>query len=83
MNLIVSNNSVRMKKTCDISHFFVTCSYEPVVILGRGRKEGGSCRGDYRWISRLDAVNTLRTGLLNCLNARSRGLTFRHRASCI
>jgi len=27
--------------------------------------------------------NTLRTGLLNCLNARSRGLTFRHRASCI
>ena len=29
------------------------------------------------------AVNTLRTGLLNCLNARSRGLTFRHRASCI
>ena len=33
----------------------------------------------------LDAedVNTLRTGLLNCLNARSRGLTFRYRASCI
>ena len=29
------------------------------------------------------SVNTLRTGLLNCLNARSRGLTFRHRASCI
>ena len=28
-------------------------------------------------------VNTLRTGLLNCLNARSRGLTFRHRASSI
>ena len=27
--------------------------------------------------------NTLRTGLLNCLNARSRGLTFRHRASCV
>ena len=27
--------------------------------------------------------NTLRTGLLNCLNARSRGLTCRHRASCI
>ena len=27
--------------------------------------------------------NTLRTGLLNCLNARSRGLTFRHRASCM
>jgi len=25
----------------------------------------------------------LRTGLLNCLNARSRGLTFRHRASSI
>ena len=28
-------------------------------------------------------INTLRTGLLNCLNARFRGLTFRHRASCI
>jgi hypothetical protein len=28
-------------------------------------------------------VNTLRTGLLNCLNARSQGLTFRHRASYI
>ena len=27
--------------------------------------------------------NTLTTWLLNCLNARSRGLTFRHRASCI
>ena len=31
----------------------------------------------------LPHLNTLRTGLLNCLNARSRGLTFRHRASCI
>ena len=30
-----------------------------------------------------EELNTLRTGLLNCLNARSRGLTFRHRASCI
>ena len=30
-----------------------------------------------------EEFNTLRTGLLNCLNARSRGLTFRHRASCI
>ena len=28
-------------------------------------------------------LNTLRAGLLNRLNARSRGLTFRHRASCI
>ena len=28
-------------------------------------------------------INTLKTGLLNCLNARSRGLTFRHRASSI
>ena len=28
-------------------------------------------------------LNTLKTGLLNCLNARSRGLTLRHRASCI
>ena len=27
--------------------------------------------------------NTLRMGLLNCLNARSRGLNFRHRASSI
>ena len=31
----------------------------------------------------LPSVNTLRTGLLNCLNALSRGLTFRHRAFCI
>ena len=31
----------------------------------------------------INHINTLRTGLLNCLNARSRGLTFRHRASCI
>jgi hypothetical protein len=28
-------------------------------------------------------INTLRKRLLNCLNARSRGLTFRHRASSI
>ena len=28
-------------------------------------------------------IKTLSTGLLNCLNARSRGLNFRHRASCI
>ena len=28
-------------------------------------------------------VNTLRAQLLNFLNARSQGLTFRHRASCI
>jgi len=28
-------------------------------------------------------LNTLRTGILNCLNARSRGLNFRHRASSI
>ena len=33
--------------------------------------------------SRSVLLNTLRTGLLNCLNARSRGLNFRHRASCI
>ena len=31
----------------------------------------------------IHSFNTLRTGLLNCLNARSRGLTFRHCASCI
>ena len=31
----------------------------------------------------LVTLNTLRTGLLNCLNARSRSLNFRHRASCI
>ena len=31
----------------------------------------------------ITVLNTLRTGLLNCLNARSRGLIFRHRASCI
>jgi len=31
----------------------------------------------------LTHIDTLRTGLLNCLNARSRGLNFRHRVSCI
>jgi len=31
----------------------------------------------------LGRINTLRTGLWICLNARSRGLAFRHRASCI
>ena len=34
-------------------------------------------------VQRQFVLNTLRTGLLNCLNARSRGLTFRHLASCI
>jgi len=29
------------------------------------------------------SINTLRTRLLNCLNVRSRSLTFRHRAPCI
>ena len=38
-----------------------------------------------RWLHRKKSLRlkTLRTGLLNCLNARSRGLTFRHRAYCI
>ena len=40
-------------------------------------------RGDLIAVLRHCYLNTLRTGLLNCLNARSRGLTFRHRASCI
>ena len=35
-----------------------------------------------RSVSGHTCINTLRTGLLNCLNARSRGLNFRHRASC-
>ena len=34
-------------------------------------------------ITKQREFNTLRMGLLNCLNAHSRGLTFRHRASCI
>ena len=34
-------------------------------------------------VEKPDSINTLRTGLLNSLNARSRGLTFRHRASRI
>ena len=40
-----------------------------------------SSQADYCEWSR--TFNTLRTGLLNYLNERSRGLTFRHRASCI
>ena len=39
--------------------------------------------GTARLVHTNTCFNTLRTGLLNCLNARSRGLTFRHRASCI
>ena len=34
-------------------------------------------------IDKYHNYNTLRTGLLNCLNARSRGLNFRHRSSCM
>ena len=34
-------------------------------------------------ITRSFLLNTLRTGILNCLKARSRGLNFKHRASCI
>ena len=68
MNLIVcKNNSVRIKKR-DISQLFVTCSYEPVVIFGRDRKEGGSCRGDYRCISRLNAAKIFRGSA--CMEAR-------------
>ena len=43
----------------------------------RGKSEMENQRAEY------PVSNTLRAGLLNCLNARSRGLTFRHRASCI
>ena len=39
--------------------------------------------GDARQAVSCKALTTLRTGPLNCLNARSRRLTFRHRASCI
>ena len=41
------------------------------------------CQLGYFSAHSTNAFNTLRTGLLNCLNARSRGLNFRHRASCI
>jgi len=37
----------------------------------------------FSWNLTFVFFNTLKTGLLNCLDARSRGLTFRHRASCI
>ena len=40
-------------------------------------------RGSRHRPKKLILLNTLRTGLLNCLNVRSRGLNFRHRASCI
>jgi hypothetical protein len=46
-----------------------------------GRPEGEWPLG-MNWC-KLQNINTLRTGLSNCLNARFRGLTFRHRASCI
>ena len=44
-----------------------------------GKMDGGNKVG----ITVGGSFNTSRTGLLNCLNARSRGLNFRHRASCI
>ena len=40
-------------------------------------------KSELHLLQQVNIVNTLRTGLVNCLNARSRGLTFRHRASCI
>ena len=44
-----------------------------------------SMRDEYQdlHVDRSLSFNTLRTGLLNCLNARSRSLTFKQRASCI
>ena len=53
-------------------------SYMVLVRKAEGKRPLGRSRR--RWE---DTINTLRAGLLNCLNARSRGLTFRHRASCI
>ena len=50
------------------------------------RRAGGAGCCHTEELSRLlvlPELNTLRTGLLNRLNARSRGLTFRHRASRI
>ena len=57
----------------------------PRVEPPRQTGQGGRPRNSWwRTVLKDDkGVNTLRTGLLNCLNARSRGLTFRHRASCI
>ena len=49
----------------------------------KGRRIEVTRRGGRRRKQVLDDINTLRTGLLNCLNACSRGLNFRHRASCI
>ena len=46
------------------------------------KREGTSCGCRLSGVIKMD-INTLRTGLLNCLNARSWGLTFRYRASCI
>ena len=47
---------------------------------GRGRPRNTWLR---MVLEEAEGVNTLRTGLLNFLNARSRGLTFRHHASCL
>jgi len=44
-------------------------------------KAAGCKLHSYVWFQKM--LNTLWTGLLNCLNARSRRLTFGHRASCI
>ena len=68
---------------------FLACKRFILVGVVRTKKNylKGSPMGDSLGSTVLDleskSVNTLRTGLLNCLNARSRGLTFRHCASCI
>ena len=58
-----------------------SCLYgTPLFITVRTNHYAGICP---KQVNQYSFLNTLWTGLLNCLNARSRGLTFRHSASCI
>jgi hypothetical protein len=84
---------------CEHGHLFAICTYTTRGKHGQTLSEiqikKGQCASWACILENFDArvgvaakatswfFNTLRTGLLNCFNARSRGLTFRHRASCI
>ena len=82
-------------RNVQLHHHHLLC--RPVMVGRRARFELGQSVWDLWWAEWQGSspsqqhptnapnsfINTLRTGLLNCLNARSRGLTFRHRASSI
>ena len=74
LKIVFGRCDYRIRKSFSVFHSVRINGYElQVVLLNLCIRE----REDNAAI-----LNTLRMGLLNCLNARSRGLNFRHRASC-